>query len=190
MTPELIGSYLRQFHNVNDEVVQYFAAQFEEVHYPAKHLFQKEGDVCTKVGFIHKGITRIFFKRNNRECTSWFDFEGRIVGSMYSFFTQSPYAEAIEMLEDCTVFETTFEKLNKTREIFPDFDKLVNSFIMWNYHQMEERNRNLMAYSAVERYHLFFNAYPELINRIPVKYLASYLGVTPETLSRIRAKNY
>jgi CRP/FNR family transcriptional regulator, anaerobic regulatory protein len=190
MTPELIGSYLRQFSNISDEAINFFATQFEEVHYPAKHLFQKEGDVCNKVGFIHKGLVRNYFNRNNRDFTSWFDSERQLIGSMYSFFARSHYSESIEMLEDCIVFETTFEKVNETRALFQDFDVLVNHVILFGYHELEERTKNLMAYTAVERYNLFFDNYPDLINRIPVKYIASFLGITPETLSRIRANNY
>jgi CRP/FNR family transcriptional regulator, anaerobic regulatory protein len=190
MTPELIGLYIRQFHNVSDETLNYFVTQFEEVRYPAKHIFQKEGDICTRVGILHKGLVRNYFNRNNRECIAWFDIEGDLVGSMYSFFTQSTYSESIEMLEDCIIYETTFDKINKTRMMFEDFDVLVNKVILHGYFQMEERTKNLMAYTAVERYELFFKTKPDLINRIPVKHLASFLGVTPETLSRIRANNY
>jgi Cyclic nucleotide-binding domain len=110
MTPELIGLYIRQYHRINDETLNYFAAQFEEVHYPAKHTFQKEGEICDRVGILHKGLVRNYFYRNNRECISWFDSEGQLIGSMYSFFTQTDYSESIEMLMDCIVFETTFEK--------------------------------------------------------------------------------
>jgi CRP/FNR family transcriptional regulator, anaerobic regulatory protein len=190
MTPELIGLYIRQFHNISDETLNYFVTQFEEVHYPAKHIFQQEGEVCKKVGIVHKGIVRNYFNRNNRECTAWFDVEGSLIGSMYSFFTQTPFSESIEMLEDCVIFETTFEKINRTQAMFEDFNVLASNVVLWGYHQMEERTKNLMAYTAVERYELFFKTNPELINRIPVKHLASFLGVTPETLSRIRANNY
>jgi hypothetical protein len=94
------------------------------------------------------------------------------------------------MLEDCIIYETTFEKVEKTRVKFDDFAVLLNKIVLYGYYEMEERTKNLMAYTAVERYNLFFNTYPDLINRIPVKHLASFLGVTPETLSRIRANNY
>jgi CRP/FNR family transcriptional regulator, anaerobic regulatory protein len=190
MTPELIGKYIRQFHNISDETLHYFATHFEEVRYPAKHIFQKEGDICTKVGILHKGLVRNYFNRNNRECTAWFDSDGGLIGSMHSFFTQMPHSESIEMLEDCIIYETTFENINRTSEKFSDFSPLLNNVILYGYHEIEERTKNLMAYSAVERYNLFFNTHPDLINRIPVKYLASFLGVTPETLSRIRANNY
>jgi CRP/FNR family transcriptional regulator, anaerobic regulatory protein len=190
MTPELIGHYIRQFHNISDETLHYFAAQFKEVRYPARHIFQKQGDICSKVGILHKGLVRNFFNLNNRECTTWFDSDGQLIGSMYSFFTQSAYSESIEMVEDCIVFETTFEHVNETRALFEDFEILLNNVVLHGYFSIEERTRNLMAYSAVERYNLFFNTYPDLVNRIPVKYIASFLGVTPETLSRIRANNY
>jgi CRP/FNR family transcriptional regulator, anaerobic regulatory protein len=190
MTQDLLSIYLKQFHEVSEETLTYFASQFEEVRYPTKHVFQKEGDICRKVGFLHKGLVRNYFYRNNRECTSWFDFDGGLLGSMYSFFTQSPYSESIEMLEDCIVFETTYEKVAQTRVLFEDFDHLLNNVVLYGYYQIEERTKNLMAYTAVERYHLFFETHPDLINRIPVKHLASFLGVTPETLSRIRANNY
>jgi CRP/FNR family transcriptional regulator, anaerobic regulatory protein len=190
MTPELIGFYVRQFHDISDETLQYFAAQFEEVHYSAKHIFQKEGEVCEKVGILHKGLVRNYFNRNNRECTSWFDSDGHLIGSMYSFFSQTGYSESIEMLEDSILFETTFEKVNHTRVLFKDFDILIDKVILHGYINIEERTKNLMAYTAVERYKLFFDTYPDLINRIPVKHIASFLGVTPETLSRIRANSY
>lgn len=190
MTPELIGNYLRQFHNISDETLQHLALEFEEVRYPAKHIFQKEGEICTKVGILHKGLVRNYFNRNNRECTAWFDFDGGLIGSMYSFFTQTPYSESIEMLEECIIYEVTFENVEKTRVLFDDFNILLNKVLLYGYHEMEERTKNLMAYTAVERYNLFFKTYPDLINRIPVKHLASFLGVTPETLSRIRANNY
>ncbi len=190
MTPELIENHVRQFHNISEETLNYFAAQFEEVRYPAKHIFQKEGETCTKVGVLRKGLVRNYFNRNNKEHTAWFDSDGGLIGSMHSFFTQMPHSESVEMLEDCIVYEIPFDKVEKTRVLFDDFAILLNKIILHGYYEMEERTKNLVAYSAVERYNLFFKTNPDLVNRIPVKYLASFLGVTPETLSRIRGNNY
>jgi CRP/FNR family transcriptional regulator, anaerobic regulatory protein len=190
MTPELIAFYLRPFHNISDEALQYLATQFEEVKYPAKHIYLLEGEPCKKAGIIHKGLVRNFFKRNGRECTSWFDAEGSFAVSSHSFFTQSPHSESIEFLEETTLFEITYEKVEKAKMLFSDIDILLEQILLHGFYTIEERTRNLMAYDAVERYNLFFKTYPDLVNRIPVKYIASFLGVTPETLSRIRANNY
>ena len=190
MTPELIGSYIRQFHKISEESLQYLATQFEEVKYPPKHIYLIEGEPCKKAGIIHKGLVRNFFKRNGRECTSWFDAQGSFAVSSHSFFTQSTYSESIEFLEESILFEITYEKLEKAKALFEDIDILLEQILLFGFYNVEERTRNLMAYTAVERYDLFFKTHPELINRIPVKHLASFLGVTPETLSRIRANNY
>ena len=190
MTPELIGTYIRQFHNISEESLQYLATQFVEVKYPPKHIYLIEGEPCKKGGIIHKGLVRNFFKRNGRECTSWFDSEGSFAVSSHSFFTQSIYSESIEFLEETILFEITYEKLEKAKALFEDIDRLLEQILLFGFYNVEERTRNLMAYDAVERYNMFFKTYPTLINRIPVKYIASFLGVKPETLSRIRANNY
>jgi CRP/FNR family transcriptional regulator, anaerobic regulatory protein len=190
MTPELIAFYLRPFHNISDEALQYLATQFEEIKYPVKHIYLQEGDACQKAGIIHKGLVRNFFKRNGRECTTWFDAEGSFAVSSHSFFTQSSHSESIEFLEETILFEITYEKIEKAKLLFPDIDILLEQILLYGFYTVEERTRNLMAYDAVERYNLFFKTYPDLVNRIPVKYIASFLGVTPETLSRIRANNY
>jgi CRP/FNR family transcriptional regulator, anaerobic regulatory protein len=190
MTPELIAFYLRPFHNIGDEALKYLATQFEEVKYPPKHIYLNEGEPCKKAGIIHNGLVRNFFKRNGRECTSWFDAEGSFAVSSHSFFTQSPHSESIEFLEETILFEITYEKIEKAKALFEDVDMLLEQILLFGFYNVEERTRNLMAYDAVERYNLFFKTYPNLINRIPVKYIASFLGVTPETLSRIRANTY
>jgi CRP/FNR family transcriptional regulator, anaerobic regulatory protein len=190
MSPKLISSYLEPFYNISEEALQYLATQFEEVKYPPKHIYLNEGEPCTKGGIIHKGLVRNFFTRNGRECTSWFDAEGSFAVSSHSFFTQSTFSESIEFLEESIVFEITYEKIEKAKMLFTDIDMLLEKILLYGFYTVEERTRNLIAYNAVERYELFFKTYPSLINRIPVKYLASFLSVTPETLSRIRARSY
>jgi CRP/FNR family transcriptional regulator, anaerobic regulatory protein len=190
MSPKLISSYLDPFYNISEEALQYLATQFEEVKYPPKHIYLNEGEPCTKGGIIHKGLVRNFFIRNGRECTSWFDAEGSFAVSSHSFFTQSTFSESIEFLEESIVFEITYEKIEKAKMLFTDIDMLLEKILLYGFYTVEERTRNLIAYNAVERYELFFKTYPSLINRIPVKYLASFLSVTPETLSRIRARSY
>jgi CRP/FNR family transcriptional regulator, anaerobic regulatory protein len=80
-------------------------------------------------------------------------------------------------LEETTLFEITYEKVEKAKMLFPDVDILLEQMLLYGFYTIEERTRNLMAYDAVERYNLFFKTYPDLVNRIPVKYIASFLGL-------------
>ncbi len=150
--------------------------------------FIKDGQVCHQIGFLYQGILRVFHLVNGKEFSSYFNFASRnpIVSAFESFLLQSPSSENIHALEDSVVITITFAQLQSLYEQSPRIQKLGRLMAEQNYLLAMERIKSLQFHSATDRYSALLKIYPQLINKIPHHYVASYLGVTPESLSRIR----
>jgi CRP-like cAMP-binding protein len=107
---------------------------------------------------------------------------------MYSFIIQKPSYESIEALENCLVYEITYENLQLLYKQISGFEKLGRILTEQYYIQLEERTLSLQYLSANEKYKQFLEKDPELYQRISLGQLSSYLGISQETLSRVRAK--
>lgn len=146
------------------------------------------GKICQHLYFIQKGVVRGFIKDGKKETTTWLTSEGEMVTAIRSFLMQVPTQEQVEAIEDCKVLELSYENL---QNILRQFIKLnvVGLKIMEQYYcDAEERAYVIRLSNASLKYQYFLNTKGDLINRIPLKYIASYLGMTTETLSRIRTK--
>lgn len=141
-----------------------------------------------KIYFLEKGIVRAYFIENSKEHTTWFFKENDLVISIISFFTQKPSNEFIEALEDCTVWSLSYLDLQYLYHHYPEFNFIGRVLTEKYYCQSEIRNYNIRMKTVAERYAFLQQQLPDIINRIPLKYIASHLEIEPETLSRLRAK--
>ncbi len=148
----------------------------------------RAGEICNHYYYIHKGILRSFLKYGSKEITIWINPEGEITTSIRSMTRQQPSDEYIHVLEDCELFAISFEDVNKMYDLFPDMNRFARMLLEQYYAETEERVYIGRIPNANARYAHFIQSRPELVNRIPLKYVASYLGITLETLSRLRAK--
>jgi CRP-like cAMP-binding protein len=150
--------------------------------------FVKQGQICNYTGFLNKGILRVYYIENGREFTSYFNFGTRnqFVSSFTSFLTRQPSKESIHVLEDAEIAIISYEKLQLLYSESFEIQKLGRLMAEYNYILAMERIYSLQYQSAAERYNNLLKIYPQLINHIPHHYIASYLGITPESLSRIR----
>ena len=148
----------------------------------------EEGEVCKRVVFIFKGCVRDFCLKDGKEVNVNFHFEDEIVCDFESFRDDTPSAFGITAMEDCIVYYMT------KREAAPFFLNdtslhiLLFRFFQDLYLKEEEHSNSFKILSAEERYQYLLNNRPEYIQRIPVIHLASYLGISRETLNRIRKK--
>lgn len=148
----------------------------------------KEGQIVPSFFFTVKGLTRSFYKREGQEITAWLGYEGQNFAAITSFFENRPSHETIECLEDCDFLFISGKDMNdlykKHNEINSIGRKIVEEYCIL----LDKRIFALQTMSATERYNDLVKNDPEVIKRVPLIYIASFLGISPETLSRVRKK--
>ena len=159
----------------------------EEVKYPKGHILFEEGKTGRSVYFIKKGIVRAYLYQNNNEVTFWFGKEGDTVISMKSYVNNMPGYENIELLEDSILYRMQNKQLQK---LFDEDIFIANwgrKFAETELVNAEERFISRQFIPAAERYETLISTNPALLQRVQLCHIASYLGITQVSLSRIRA---
>jgi len=148
----------------------------------------KEGKICDKLYFIDSGYTRSYSLDEGKETTIWFCFDGEFVTAFNSFFHGIPCRQNIVAMVPCTMFYITNKKLNEQIKKNTLWETAVRLFITRYALQQEDRIYLLQSLSAVKKYQYLIDNYPHMIKTIPNKYIASFIGITNQSLSRIRTK--
>lgn len=149
----------------------------------------KAGEICTHIYFVKSGLLRGFIKDEAKEITTWITAEYDMVAGINSFFTQTKANEYIQAIEDCELIAFSFTDLEKMYSLFPSFNIIARKLYQKNYIDAENRALIARLKNVEKKYRHFINTHPHLVNRVPVKLIASYLGIAQETLSRLRKKN-
>lgn len=152
------------------------------------HILLQEGKIAQKLYFVEQGLVCGKLNRDGKEIINWFSYEKQFVTSLFSFISRKPSYESIETLEKCLLFEIRYENLQLLYRQIPTFEKLGRVLTEQYYIQLEERAMSLQYLSAKERFEQFVMKEPRLYQRISLGQLSSFLGISQETLSRIRAK--
>ncbi len=148
----------------------------------------KPGEVCNHLYLINKGLIRAFIREGDKELTSWISHENEIVTSIRGLSQQIPSREYIQALEDCEVTVSDYANLQYLYANFHEMNTVGRLILERYYLDAEERAYISRIPSAERKYKHFIETRSDLINRVPLKYIASFLGMTVETISRIRAK--
>ena len=145
-----------------------------------------EGEVCNHMYYIEKGLTRQFYIKNGKEVTEHIEYEGGIVVCIESFFLKEPTKLMIETLEPSTIYAIPHDRLKELTRKSYDFCQLMFAFLEHSLIMSQRKADTLRFESAKERYLRTLKDHPDLIRRAPLHHVASYLQMTPETLSRVR----
>ena len=150
--------------------------------------FLKEGSYCKQMGFIQSGLIREYFHYNGKEVTKWISTEGYFIMDISSFLFRQPSRWNIEALTDCSLYVIDHLKYQEISKVVPEWAEMEKLFLAKCFSVLEDRVAQHLSMSAEERYLQLFHYNKALFNTVPLQYLASMLGMTPETLSRLRKK--
>jgi CRP-like cAMP-binding protein len=148
-----------------------------------------EGKICRHLYFLQHGALRGFYNLEGKEVTHWFAFENDFVTSFHSFITQQPAIENIQLLEGSILWAISKDNLNKLLDQHHELERLLRIVYEKYYIRLEERFVNAQFKSATDRYQQLLLQTPHIIERVPLGFIASYLGISQETLSRVRSKH-
>ncbi|WP_217605587.1 Crp/Fnr family transcriptional regulator [Chitinophaga sp. GbtcB8] len=146
----------------------------------------REGQVENYIYFLNKGATRHYFIKDGKEFTVDFQFQGDFVTAYYSLITREPSAVFIELLEEAEVVAIPVNILNEFYGKYHHGEKIGRLMAEYQYIKRLRKEMDLLSYTAEERYTALMQRNPAMIQQISVKHLSSYLGIHPESLSRIR----
>jgi CRP-like cAMP-binding protein len=181
-------SYIKNHYNISSPAIDALHKSFTKIKLSKNEFLIKKGQVCKHLYFLEKGCIRGFYNIDGKDVTQWFGFENDFATSFRSFIAQVPAAEYIHVVEDATFWAITKDELNNLFANFIEIEKIVRLIYEQYYIRLEERYANAHFKTATERYENLLQYEPHILQRMPLGYIASYLGISQETLSRIRAK--
>ncbi|NLR78346.1 Crp/Fnr family transcriptional regulator [Chitinophaga eiseniae] len=163
------------------------AAILDRKELPKGYQLVSAGTVCRHVYFIEKGLTRTFYSKDGKDVTDWISVEKTFATSIVSFITGLPDIRSIELLEPSVLWAIGHDDLQQLYDTNHEIERFGRLLVSYGLVQMQQRFDDLHFATARERYQKLLEQYPTIIQRVPLGMVASYLGITPETLSRIRA---
>jgi len=167
-----------------------FYAQLKTKKVEKKEHLINEGSVCDFIGFLSSGTLRSYVRNNDEEFNNDFYFDNDFVSAYTSFLTRTPTNCNIEALTDCTIHYISHEKLNRLIEQDSAFLKLSKYISDTYFIRKCKRETSFLKYSASERLESLYTLYPGIEQRVSQYHIASYLGIKPESLSRIKLLTY
>jgi CRP-like cAMP-binding protein len=163
-------------------------AETEIITLPRKHMLLRGGQRSDHVCMVLEGLVRSYYLNDGEEITTRLMPEGYLIMSVSSFYTRKAGDEFIETLEPVTLARLHYDQLQRIYRGHMEFNFIARVLTEHYLHLSEQRMYILRHQTGEEKYRYFMDMYPELLQRVPLKYIATFLGIQQETLSRIRKK--
>lgn len=179
--------YFGQFHPISRAAQESILAISSTIAVKKNAILQPIGHTCKTIYFMKSGIARIYYYKDGIDITESFAFDGQIIARVESLFTGRPSQKAIQVLEDSEIIGIQATPLFKLYDTFPDIERLFRLIFEAAYVETVNRIESIQFHTAEARYRALLRE-TDFVNKIPLKHIASYLGITQVSLSRIRAQ--
>jgi CRP-like cAMP-binding protein len=179
--------YFSRFQELSPEEQNAIDAICTNVKLRKNETLQPVGHTCKTLYFITKGLARIHYFKDGDDITESFAFENNLIARVESLFSGQPSRKAIQVLEDSELVAIDANKLFELYDRYPAIERLFRRIFESAYAETVHRIEGIQFHSAEERYAALMREAPDLLKRVALKYIASYLGITQVSLSRIRA---
>ena len=183
----LFFQFLHKFITLSEaEFDEYIRPGIEVRQFKKKQLITKDGEVENYLNFITKGLARKYYKKGNQEINVQISTEGHIIHAQESFHSRTPSEYFVEAIEPTTMVSITYDNLEKIYSRSHKMERLGRLVITFTMIIKDRWLMNMLKHTPRERFLDFVHKNPELLQRVPQRYLASYLNIQPETFSRFK----
>ncbi len=183
----VLSTYFNQYSPLSKKSSEALDSLSMDVSYPRGYLIHRAGQVSHTVYLMKKGIARTFYYRNGNDITNYFFSEGEGVAAMESLYSKKPSFYNIELLEDCELIKVDYHNLETLYKKYHDLESCGRQLTIQCYLEENERSRSFQMLTAKKRYLNLIKSKPEILQRVKLGHIASFIGVTQVQLSRIRA---
>jgi CRP/FNR family transcriptional regulator, anaerobic regulatory protein len=181
-------NWLKNVSFLTEEDCNLFEPFLQTKEFTSKDIIVREGQVCKEIGFINKGIFRMYYLLDGKEINTHFNFENEFVVNYDSFLQETPSRYFIQSLEDSEIVIFNLSTLQNAYNKSQNWERFGRIMAEYSYKLTTKRVEGFMFLDAEQRYLQMMKETPHFIERIPLYHLASYLGIERESLSRLRKK--
>ncbi len=187
MKRELLEKYIASVLPMPTDKVTFFADQFQEIELHKNHLLLKENKISRDTFILESGYIRSYiFDTNGEEVTTNIFSAPCFVNDFLSFFKQQPTSENFQCLTDCKLWTMNYELVQTCFHTYPEFREFGRMMLVTNYSNLHERMLGMIKDTAETRYLTLMKKHPDILQNVPLKIIASFLGITDTSMSRIR----
>lgn len=179
-------SKISQYTELSGQAKAWLEEHIEILSFSRNETVHAKGRVCNYMYYVTKGVLCSYYLQDHKEVCNFIAAEDDFASSIYSFVSRQPSHETIECVDSCTLEALSYDSVQDMYRLFPETERAGRIIHEQYYLMLEMRLNSIRFRTAKERYDSFCDKRIELLNRVPLGYIASYLGMTQETLSRIR----
>lgn len=186
---EKLFSYIESIRHITADLKSGITNIFKPEDNAKGSILLREGQINDCIWFLHRGMVRWYAQKNGRKITNWFNTTGEFIFEPFSFNERIPSQITIEALEDCVTSRACYKDVLALRNAYPDFQDILVYITNRHVKAVADHSGALLLTNATERYLYLLKQNGHLLERVPAKYLASFINIDLSSFYRVKAKN-